>query len=121
MPCIICKKEDSFDMNLPDNKIISICNECYSSIPSNEMDSNMLLYRKEIETLKTEFSYLMKIAEKSIFTNKNKLPLSVRKQTIKLRKTLKKFRKASLDHEKYINGKNKLDNLSMIKNDIENQ
>lgn len=91
---------------------ISLLNECKKT-KYIEQPKPIEKYFNEIETLKQEFGKFLRIADKSINTNKNKLHLILRKKSIELRNSLKKFREKSLEHEKYLekiksekNGKN---------------
>ena len=59
-------------------------------------------YRDELEKLKIEFASFMNLSEKASWTNNNKIALKARKQSILLRALIKKFRKTSLAHEKYL-------------------
>lgn len=105
MNCIKCNEETNNFFVSKENIKISICDNCLNNTSSKEED----IYKNKIEELIKEFSKFMSLAEKSKFTNKNKLPLKVRKQSILLREILKKFRQYSLDHEKKLNnliGKN---------------
>lgn len=105
MNCIKCNEETNNYFVSKENVRIIICNNCLQNSSSVEED----IYKNKIEEIIKEFSKFMSLAEKSKFSNKNKLPLKVRKQSILLRDILKKFRQYSLDHEKKLNnliGKN---------------
>ena len=104
MICFKCNKKTDNVFRSENNTSVYVCEKCLSSIQTN-VDSNTILYRKVIEELIQEFGKLVNMAEKASTTNKNKLPLKVRKQSIYFRDCLKRFRQVSLDHEKYINNK----------------
>lgn len=105
MYCIKCEKrtKNSY-ISESDNIKIYLCEQCASL---KTEDNTPMEYRKSMEELINEFGKLMFLAEKATTTNKNKLPLKVRKQTILFRDSLKKFRQVSLKQEKYINEKKK--------------
>lgn len=105
MYCIKCQKrtKNSY-ISETDNVKIFLCEDCSSIKPE---DNIPMEYRKTMEELINDFGKLMYLAEKATTTNKNKLPLKVRKQTILFRDSLKKFRQVSLKQEKYINEKKK--------------
>lgn len=102
-PCIQCFKPSKTVYQL-DEKSVALCEVCYNDI-NNSIAINRL-YRDSLEDLKKEFGKLINLAEKASTTNKNRLPLSVRKQSIYLRQVLLKFRKDSLNHEKFLNSQN---------------
>ncbi len=98
--CIKCKLFTNKKYVSDDNNSIYLCDLCSVDIGASEESS---MYRTTLEQLTREFGKLMTLAELASTTNKNKLPLKVRKQSILLRQELKKFRDVSLRQEKYIN------------------
>lgn len=112
MFCIKCEKKTKNSYISENSNIkIYLCPDCSNSNNENSVPTE---YRKSIEELINEFGKLMLLAEKANITNKNKLPLKVRKQSILVRDYLKKFRQASLNQEKYINEK-KMNRASDLK------
>ena len=101
--CIHCFKPSKTSYTF-DDKSVALCEVCYNDI-NNNIETNRL-YRDSLENLKKEFGKLINLAEKASTTNKNRLPLSVRKQSIYLRQVLLNFRKDSLNHEKFLNAQN---------------
>lgn len=97
--CINCFKPSKTIYKLEEQSV-TLCSSCYEEIKLN-IETNRL-YRDSLEDLKKEFGKLINLAEKASTTNKNRLPLNVRKQSIYLRKILTNFRQDSLRHEKFL-------------------
>lgn len=101
MNCIKCNNETDNFVISKENIKLNICKTCLLNM--TKISSQDFVYKNKLEEILNEFSKFMHMADNAKFTNKNKLPLKVRKQSILLRNILKEFRKFSLDHEKLLN------------------
>ncbi len=75
-------------------------------------------YRLYLEKLKTEFGHFLKMAEKSAWTNKGRVSLQTRKQSLKLREVLKEFRPISINQERELKKRYDKLNKEIMKEDL---
>lgn len=98
MKCLRCNTYTKKKYKSEFGDVIYLCDNCSEEIH----DKQSLKYREFLEELTSEFGKLMSLSQKAFTTNKNKISLSCRKQSILVRSKLKEFRKISLEHEKYL-------------------
>lgn len=105
--CIKCNKPTQKIYNQPNtNDIIYLCDTCYNSYETDCKE--WMEYRHCIDNIQKEFGKFMKLSDIASTTNKNKIPLKARQQSILLRNLLFEYRKVSLKHEKFIKSQNLL-------------
>ena len=99
--CIKCSQPTKkFYKDSNSNEGVYLCDSCYNSQETTCREWSK--YRNSIEDLRKEFGKLMKLSDIATTTNKNKIGLKTRKQSIALRNLLFEFRQISLEHEKFI-------------------
>lgn len=71
-------------------------------VDKNNVKKQKAEYAQQLEKMKIEFGYFLKLAEKSSWTNRGRLGLKARKQSLRLRELLKEFRNYSINNEKIV-------------------
>lgn len=99
--CIKCSHPTKkFYKNLNSDEGVYLCDSCYNNQETTCKEWSK--YRSAIEDLRKQFGKLMMLSDIATTTNKNKIGLKTRKQSILLRNLLFDFRQISLEHEKFI-------------------